>query len=107
IEIAQAFGRASVVSERDEATLDGLLRAARRARGEIIAVCWADDELLPHAAGWAAATFERHPADVIYGDQLFVFGNGSEWIAEGWPWDRGKFLRQEFFPPFSSSFFRR
>jgi hypothetical protein len=63
--------------------------------------------LLPHAAGWAAGMFERHQADVIYGDQLFVFDNGAEWIAEGWPWDRGKFLRQEFFPPFSSSFFRR
>ena len=32
------------VSEPDLCTLDGLLRAARRAQGQCIAVCWADDE---------------------------------------------------------------
>lgn len=107
-EIARGFDGVKLHSERDAAALDGLLRAARRAQGEIVAVCWADDELLPHAAGWAAAMFERHGGDVVYGDQLFVHdADGAEWIANGAPWDRRRFLRQEFFPPFSSAFFRR
>jgi glycosyltransferase involved in cell wall biosynthesis len=108
LDIVRGSGNLNLVSEPDQATLDGLLRAAARAKGEIIGVCWADDELLPHAAGWAAAMFRQHPADIVYGDQLFVHDDGgAEWIAEGSPWERAKFLRQEFFPPFSSSFFRR
>lgn len=108
LDIVRRFDGAKLHSERDAAALDGLLRAARRAQGEIVAVCWADDELLPHAAGWAAAMFERHGGDVVYGDQLFVYdADGAEWIANGASWDRRRFLRQEFFPPFSSAFFRR
>ena len=108
LDIVRAAGPVNLVSEPDEATIDGLLRAAGRANGEIVAVCCADDELLPHAAGWAADMFARMPGDVVYGDQLFVYEDAeAEWISQGWTWDRGRFLRQEFFPPFSSSFFRR
>ena len=108
LEIVRKTEGVRLESERDAATLDGLLRAARRASGEILAVCWADDELLPHAAGWAAAMFEREPADVVYGDRLLVYDDcGAERIATGRAWDRDAFLRQKFFPPFSSSFFRR
>jgi hypothetical protein len=97
-----------LISEPDHGTTHGLVNLAQRARGEIIAVCWADDELLPHAVGWAAAMFARCQADVIYGDALVVFDDyGREQLQIGREWDLKAFSRQHFFPPFAATFFSR
>jgi GT2 family glycosyltransferase len=94
------------VSEPDLCALDGLLKAARRARGDYIAVCWADDELLPHAVRWGMDSI-RH-ADVIYGDQVVDRRPAdSAFVARSAPWDPDRFLQGEFFPSFPSSFYRR
>lgn len=97
-----------LVSEPDGGAMDALFKAAERAQGEIVACCWADDELLPHALGWAVNAFQRYDADAIYGDQLVVFERHRiEQLQIGQEWDIRRFARQDFYPPFSSAFFRR
>jgi hypothetical protein len=109
LEIFRDAGLADcVVSEPDQGGMDALNRLVRRASGDLIAVCWADDELLPHAIGWAVAQFQSHSADVIYGDQLVVFdSSNTEQLYCPPPWDIRRVMMQEFYPPFSSTFFRR
>ncbi len=98
----------SFYSQQDKSALDGLLIAAQNARSEFIAVCWADDELLPNALEWAAHHFKKTQADIIYGDQTVVntIDNTCSYNA-GRPWNLHEFYIGEFYPPFSSSFFRR
>lgn len=109
LEIIRDEGLATkLVSEPDHGTTHGLLTLAERAVGDIVAVCWADDELMPHALGWAAAMFARHDDDVIYGDTLVMFDDhGAEQLQVGQEWDLERFSRQMFFPPFAATFFKR
>jgi len=97
------------VCEPDNGTLDGLIRAAKRCSGEFIVPCWADDELLPHALGWAAEYFKIYnTCGVIYGDPIVVDElGGTKKINYSFWWDFDKFYRQHFVPNFSSSFFKR
>lgn len=99
---------ARFVSEPDKATLDGLIKAARQCTGEYIALCWADDELLPNALSWAAEIFEKTGADVIYGDQIMIDAeSGEKKLITGAPWSLVGMFNNEFYPPSSSSFYRR
>jgi glycosyltransferase involved in cell wall biosynthesis len=75
-------GKVDWISEKDKGQADGLDRALKRCRGDIILVLNADDELMPHACAWAVEQFGLHPeAGAIYGDQLNV-GPDGETISE-------------------------
>jgi hypothetical protein len=94
-------------SERDAATLDGLRRVLAHCRGEIIGVCWADDEVHPWAASWAVAAFADTGADVVYGDQAYVdHTQAATFLNCGPHWSLERMYLSEFFPNFSSTFFR-
>ena len=108
LEIAENGGIERICSEPDQGALDGLVRAAHKASGEIIAVCWADDELLPHAVGWGVAKLQTLGCDVVYGDQLLSYDpRGTQILGKGEPWDISGLFHQRFWPVFSSSFFRK
>ena len=71
-------------------------------------MCWADDELLPHAVGWGVAKLRMFGCDVVYGDQLLSYDlRGMQVLGKGEPWDLSGLVHQRFWPVFSSSFFRK
>lgn len=71
-------GRIDWVSEPDKGQADGLNRALQRARGEIILVLNADDELVPGAVSWGVEQLRRHPeCAVVYGDQHNIGPDGA------------------------------
>lgn len=106
-----ASGRPNVILYRlkDEAPLDGLLKILSTCEGEIIACCWSDDELMPNALKWAELHFSETPdCDIIYGDQLIHDHFADKLIPNvGREWDFKDFLYNQFYPPFSSAFFRK
>lgn len=102
--------RVDWVSEADEGQADGLNRALRRCRGDIILVLNADDELLPHAAAWGVGNLARFPqAAVVYGDLYFIDEKGEiicEFLGPE-PYDFVKLFCVEQVPPAQAAFIRR
>lgn len=98
------------VSEPDEGQAEGLDRALKRSRGDVIIVLNADDELLPPAASWAVDNLASYPeVAVVYGDQYCIDDKG-EIIAEEpgpEPYDFEKMLCVEQILPAQAAFIRR
>ncbi|HHT9135734.1 MAG TPA: glycosyltransferase [Candidatus Wunengus sp. YC60] len=103
--------RIKLVSEPDsggasEAYFKGLCRCT----GNIIGLCWADEEYFPHTIFWGITKLGEHPeAAAIYGDVYATDIDGN--IPKGTPnpapqWDLTKFLCWEIMPNYCSSFFR-
>ncbi|MBI2470959.1 MAG: glycosyltransferase [Planctomycetes bacterium] len=103
--------RIKLVSEPDlggpsEAYFKGLCRCT----GDIIGLCWADEEYFPHTVSWGVTKLGEYPeAAAIYGDVYATDIDGN--IPEGIPnpapqWDLTKFLCWEIMPNYCSSFFR-
>ena len=103
--------RIKLVSEPDpggasEAYFKGLCRCA----GDIIGLCWADEEYFPHTVFWGVTKLGEFPeAAAIYGDVYATDIDGN--IPKGTPnpapqWDLTKFLCWEIMPNYCSSFFR-
>lgn len=60
-------------SEKDNGQSDGLDRALKRIKGEIILVLNSDDILLPYACSWAVTNMKIYKdAAVIYGDEYII-----------------------------------
>ena len=70
LELLRSYGdRIDLVSEKDRDQNDAFVRGLRRCTGDIVGFCWADEELLPHAARWAVEHLGDDPAvGAIYGD---------------------------------------
>jgi glycosyltransferase involved in cell wall biosynthesis len=100
----------SLVSEPDTCAQEAFFRALKRCTGEIIGSCQADEELLPHAAKWAAENFHKNPeAIAIYGDShnTDIEGNIIGDYKPKHPFTTEKYLLHEVVPTFASSFIRR
>jgi FkbM family methyltransferase len=68
-------GKVDWVSEQDRGQADGLDRALKRCRGDIILVLNADDILIPHAVAWGVENMTiHHDVAVIYGDEYIIDG---------------------------------
>ena len=96
-------------SEPDSCQADGLNKALKRSRGDIILVLNANDFLLPHAAAWAVLQMDNYPDDaVIYGD-LYIVNQYDEIIGAqfGKPYDFKSVLRVEQVLPAQAAFIRR
>jgi tetratricopeptide (TPR) repeat protein len=110
LEILRTYGdRLEVVSERDRDQNDGFIRGLRRCRGEIVAFCWSDEELLPRAVSRAVARLQARPElGAVYGDfiETDLDGAGDE-IVKYPDWDFERVFTYEFIPPVCASFFRR
>lgn len=60
-------------SEKDNGQSDGLDKALKRAKGEIILVLNSDDMLLPYACSWGVTNMKIYKdAAVIYGDEYII-----------------------------------
>ncbi|MCR4318990.1 MAG: glycosyltransferase [Candidatus Brocadiaceae bacterium] len=103
--------RIKLVSEPDfGGASDAYLKGLRRCTGDIIGLCWADEEYFPHTVSWGVSNLEKHPkVAAIYGDVYATDIDGN--IPDGIPnpspgWDVVKFLCFEIVPHYCSSFFR-
>ncbi len=103
-------GKIDWISEPDKGQSDGLDKALKRCRGDIILVLNADDELLPHAASWGVENMARYPdAAVVYGDQYVIDSNGKiiKALKYDFSYDFFKLLCVELVLPAQSAFIRR
>lgn len=103
--------RMRVVSERDDGPDDAHYRGLCRCSGEIIGLCWADEELLPGAIAWGVRNLERHAGTAaVYGDVYPTDLDGKIFGPDVWgktpAWDLEKYLCWEIVPSYVGSFFR-
>lgn len=110
LEILRGYGsRLDLVSESDRDQNEAFVRGLRRCRGEFVAFCWADEELLPGAARRALEPLLARPElGAVYGDfvETDLDGRGDELVK--YPdWSFERVFTYEFIPPLCSSFFRR
>lgn len=70
-------GQVAWVSEPDAGQSDALNRALQRAGGRWIAWLNADEFYLPGALRTLVRAAEQHDVDVVYGDAVFVDGDGA------------------------------
>lgn len=98
-----------LVSAPDLGTNDAFWRALLRCRGEIIAVCLADEELLPHAIERAVEEFARDPnLGAVTGDAYFCNDQGTVFATHtGQDFNLLTYLFGDYCPNFAASFFRR
>lgn len=97
-------------SEKDRGQSDGLNKALRRAKGEIILVLNADDALMPYACSWGVSGLTMYPkVAVIYGDEYII--NESSKIIHFFtgpePYDFAKIFCVEQVIPAQAAFIRR
>jgi GT2 family glycosyltransferase len=79
IDILKSYPRLIWVSEKDEGHYHAMDKGTRMASGEVVAILNADDCYLPGVLTEVAAAFEKHPAwDALFGDMVFVDGEGKE-----------------------------
>jgi len=89
-----------------------LFRGIELCKGDIITMCWADEELTPGAVFWGVGTLTNHPELAgIYGDVYMTDEDGKllhyDILGKGQPFDMGKFLCWEMIPNYCGSFFWR
>jgi glycosyltransferase involved in cell wall biosynthesis len=102
--------RIKLISEPDAGGSDAYFKALQRCTGDVITLCWADEELLPHAVGWGVAHLEKHPeVAAIYGDVYSTDLEGTiyESSQPAPAWNLSKFLCWEIMPNYCGSFMRR
>jgi glycosyltransferase involved in cell wall biosynthesis len=102
--------RIELISEKDSGGSEAYFKALRRCSGEIITLCWADEELLSHAVGWGVENLKNNPdAGAIYGDVYCtdIDGNIYEHSRPAPPWNLSKYLCWEMMPNYCASFVRR
>ncbi len=111
LEILREYGnRINLVSELDSGIEEASSRVLNRCKGDVIAPCWSDDELLPYAVSWAVENLSKYPdVAAIYGDYYTIDAEGNVLNkAKGPdPFTLERYLCHEIVPPFCSSFFRR
>lgn len=108
--IAEYGDRIKVVSKVDtpnKANYWGI----ERCTGDILGMCWSDEELLPGAISWGVEQLLNRPsAGGIFGDVLATDGEGAIYPHQkpnSLKWDIKKCLCWEIIPNYCSSFFRR
>ena len=110
-EYATKFGgRFQLFSEPDSGSDEAFWKIIKRCKGEFIACCLADEELLPKALDLAVDTFSRHPdSAAIFGWICTTDENGQELEIDRGPeaFDIEGYLCGELTPHLAASFFRR
>src|SRR5882724_4965668 len=79
LEILKEFPRLVWISEKDQGHYHAMDKGTRMASGEVVAILNADDCYRPGVLSEIAAAFRQHPDwDGLFGDIVFVDGNGRE-----------------------------
>lgn len=102
--------RIKIVTEPDNGQSDGLNKALQRAKGDILLVLNADDELMPYACSWGVEQLAKNPdCAVVYGDEYFFDENGTIFaIYTGkHPYAYDRIFCVELVPPAQAAFIRR
>jgi tetratricopeptide (TPR) repeat protein len=102
--------RIKLVSEPDSGGSHAYYMALCRCTGDIITLCWSDEELLPHAVQWGVENMAQHPeVAAVYGDvySTDIQGKTDENSQPASPWDLPKFLCWEMMTNYCASFMRR
>jgi glycosyltransferase involved in cell wall biosynthesis len=60
------------ISEKDKGISDAFNKGVQRATGDLVGIINADDELLPNTCEILEACVENHPADIYYGNCIWV-----------------------------------
>lgn len=60
------------VSEKDKGISDAFNKGIKRASGDLVGIINADDELMPDACKILTEYAEKHPADIYYGDCIWI-----------------------------------
>lgn len=96
-----------LVSEPDDGPADGFWRALRRCRGQFLATCLADEELMPDALENAVQLFSERPyLGAITGDAYVTDAAGNiQSTHKSAPFSFARYLAAEYCPYWSSSFF--
>lgn len=100
--------RIKLVSEKDDGPADAFAKAVTRCRGEILASCLFDEELMPDALSRAEKIFRQHPhLGAITGDAHIsdIWGRVYAKFTGG-PFNLLKYLMGEYCPYWCSSFFK-
>ncbi len=111
LEILQSYNdpRIRLVSEPDSGHAEAFWKVLNRCRGEIIASCLSDEELLPDAIEQAVSIFARNPRlGAVTRDGYITDAKGAitgEFIAG--EFDFGDYLFGRYCPMLAASFFRR
>ncbi|MFT3722027.1 MAG: glycosyltransferase [Hyphomonadaceae bacterium] len=100
--------RIKLVSEKDDGPADAFAKAVTRCRGEILASCLFDEELMPNALSRAESIFREHPhLGAITGDAHISDIWGRVYAKfTGAPFNLLKYLMGEYCPYWCSSFFK-
>src|ERR1051326_4718478 len=79
LELLQSYPRLKWISEKDEGHYDAMNKGIQRATGDVIVILNADDCFRPGALRSVAEAFRVHPEwDALFGDVMFVDGNGRK-----------------------------
>lgn len=100
--------RIRIYSEPDNGQSDGLDKAIKNAKGDILLVLNADDCLLPNAASWAVDNFKKNPdVAVIYGD-VYIINEEGEIIdlLKSYEYSLAELVCVELVPPAQAAFIR-
>jgi len=99
--------RINLVSQKDDGPADAFAKAMSRCKGDIIATCLYDEELMPGALERAVGIFAEHPyLGAITGDAHISDIWGDVYAKfTGAPFNMLKYLNGEYCPYWCSSFF--
>jgi len=79
LDILRSYPRLVWVSEKDDGHYHAMDKGTRMASGEAVAILNADDCYLPGVLSEVAVAFEKNPDwDALFGDMIFVDGEGKE-----------------------------
>jgi len=79
LDILKEYPRVNFVSEKDEGHYHAMDKGSRMASGEVVAILNADDCYRPGVLSQIAAAFDQHQDwDGLFGDVVFVDGQGKE-----------------------------
>ena len=109
LEIIRSYNDARIRldSRPDHSSAEAYFNGLLRCRGEIIGLCWADEEYFPFTVSWGVEGLQRNPGvALIYGDVYSSDIRGKIHIGSlpGPEWDLEKFLCWEIMPNYCSSF---
>src|SRR5690242_9878662 len=79
LDILKSYPKLRWVSEKDEGHYHAMDKGTLMATGEVVAILNADDCYRPGVLTEVAAAFKKHPDwDALFGDIVFVDGDGQE-----------------------------
>ncbi len=109
VQIAKGHRHVRYISEPDRGQSDAINKGFRLATGDLVGWLNADDYYLPSGLEAIASEAEQHPeADVIYGDCVFVDGEGHIVRSKvEHDFDRTVLMHFGCYIPSTSTFFRR